>query len=218
MTSKKEIEEYLDILDDIDNSNNSNYFNLLIAYKKMLKNKKSPEYSLLEYEYLFKEFYKEYKNKIYKERKNIKEIIGGYGELLFYKKLSKNSELDITWVSRNHGDKYGFDFVTYDEISKEYTFYEIKTTINPNKLGEFYLTPNEYKKYIKLSDISITNEKIKFILANILIDDKDIIDEVDYYINDIIELIEINKSVISKHNNKISSHEDNILTKKLIDK
>ena len=189
---------------------------LIINFNIILKNKKKTEYSIIEYEYYFKEFYNDYKNKIYKDRKNIKEIIGGYGELLFYRKLLKNTELEIVWVSREHGDKYGFDFVTFNEVLNEYTFYEIKTTVNPKKIGEFYLTRNEYENYNKINKYSQISDKVKFIIANILIDDKQIIKEVDYYLNpNEIELIEYGKTVITQENNKKLSHTENILTKRL---
>ena len=195
------------------------YFKVREAFRKMLDTKKTPEYSVVEYEYLFKLFYEEYKNKIYKKRTNINEIIGGYGELLFYNKLLETAEGDVIWVSRYHGDRFGFDFLVYNDDTKEFVFYEVKTTINKDKLGEFYLTENEYKKYKKLSSLSLRNENIKFIIANILIDDKGIIDEVDYSINDdMLHYIETNKTVIKEHKDKITYHREKILEKRLIQK
>lgn len=194
-----------------------NNLKILKAYERMLKNKKEPEYSLAEYELYFKSFYEDYKKKIYKDRPIINEIIGGYGELLFYNKLVETTETEVTWVSRYHGDKYGFDFVTYDEISREFTFYEVKTTINPDNLGKFYLTPNEYKKYQRISNICLDYGKVKFVIVNILIDDKGIIDEIDYCINNnITEFLEHDKSVVVTHNGQETSHGENILIKRLI--
>lgn len=207
-------DEYLDILQEMDYSFDDKLFEFISSYRDIFKKSKIPRYSLEKNEQKFKSFYDEYKKKIYKDRKNINEVIGTHGEMLFYQKLLENEELDVTWVSRYYGDRFGFDIVTYDEVLEEYTFYEVKTTVSPKNLGEFFLTDNEYKQYKKLSDI---NEKVKFILVNILVDDEKIIEEVDYYINpDTMELIEYGKSVVKEQDGNTKSEFEDVLTRRLI--
>lgn len=206
-------DKYLDILTNIDYPFDDKFFEFISSYRDIFKRRKIPRCSLEKNEQKFKSFYDEYKKKIYKDRKNINEVIGTHGEMLFYQKLLENEELDVTWVSRYYGDRFGFDIVTYDEVLEEYTFYEVKTTVSPKNLREFFLTDNEYKQYKKLSDI---NEKVKFILVNILVDDERIIDEVDYYINpDTMELIEYGKSVVKEQDGNTKSENEDMLTRRL---
>lgn len=206
-------DEYWDILQEMDYSFDDQFFEFILSYRDIFKKRKIPRCSLEKNEQLFKSFYDEYKRKIYKDRKNINEVIGTHGEMLFYQKLLENEELGVTWVSRYYGDRFGFDIVTYDEVLDEYTFYEVKTTVSSKNLGEFFLTDNEYKQYKKLSDI---NEKVKFILVNILVDDEKIIDQVDYYINpDTMELIEYDKSVVKEQDGNPKSEFEDVLTRRL---
>lgn len=207
-------DEYWDILQEMDYSFDDKLFKFILSYRDIFKKRKIPKYSLEKNEQLFKDFYDEYKRKIYKDRKNINEVIGTHGEMLFYQKLLENVDGNVTWVSRYYGDRFGFDIVSYDEVLDEYTFYEVKTTVSPKNLGEFFLTDNEYKQYIKISDI---NEKVKFVLVNILVDDERIIDQVDYYFNpDKMELSEHGKFVVKEQEGNTKSENEDVLTRRLI--
>ena len=72
--------------------------------------------------------------------------INEYYELSKYKIYNPNCL--VRWVSKNHGDGYGFDILSYDPILKRQKLIEVKSS----KYDNYNLNLLEYKVSMKISD------------------------------------------------------------------
>ena len=52
-----------------------------------------------------------------------------------------NADYIVRWVSKNHGDGYGFDVLSYDPINKKQKLIEVKSS----RVGKFILTGQEFR-------------------------------------------------------------------------
>lgn len=184
-------------------------------YYDVLKHKNNSDWSLLEYEYIFKDFYNDYKEGKYRSSETIKEVIGGYGEMLFFNKLSEDDRYEVTWVSREHGDMFGFDIMAYNYVTEKFYFYEVKTTISRNNLKKFYLSPNEYKRFYEIGQQVYQGKPVEMHIINLLVDDNGIVDMVDYEVcDDWLAFLELDYQLTVTHGSEKEYHGD-ILKKKI---
>lgn len=76
---------------------------------------------------------------------NALSIVGNYGEFMFVKYLEsiKRPEEVIYWVSHDLGDGFGYDVALYNPTINKLNLYEIKSTDDPSKFENIYLTEHE---------------------------------------------------------------------------
>lgn len=198
---------------------NDKIYKIILEYKKIFKYKKQNKYTIEEVEELFKQFYKIFKSGKSSTIEDIKEIIGTHGELLFYKQLLKEyDDNEIVWISREHSDIFGYDFLIYSTRTNEYILYEVKSTVSKKNFENenFMITENEYRKFNQMQEIIGQNIEYSYKIVNLLINDEKIIDQRIYSWNDdITELIERGYK-ISVEENKSTKSKENYLPKKII--
>lgn len=84
----------------------------------------------------------------YRENKNTPyalNIVGNYGEYMFYQYLLSiiRPEENIKWVSHDLGDGFGYDIAVYNSMENKLYMYEIKSTDDPIKFENIYLSEHE---------------------------------------------------------------------------
>ena len=84
----------------------------------------------------------------YKENKESPyalNIIGNYGEYMFYQYLLSiiRPEEYVMWVSHDLGDGFGYDIAVYNSLENKLYMYEIKSTDDPTKFENIYLSEHE---------------------------------------------------------------------------
>ena len=70
-----------------------------------------------------------------------KNIISNYSEY--------NTDTIVKWISKDYGDGYGYDVLSYDPILKRQKVIEVKSS----KFNNYELTKNEFKELQKMKDM-----------------------------------------------------------------